>query len=225
MLIGGPAFATFSTIEKALAGRRKNFHGPYVCRPTVEEWALGIEVNDNEHSLFLALSIRYCYVHSVEQNAWVHFSDYRRPVTYSINMWWECGQINSSLPFSLVSLYLCSVFFVLMSCGYVSTVFADICIDFCKLWLVFCAVRLYFAGEDDAKTFRPFSFPWHLIFSDIKWKCLSVTVFVSDIDGIQNKVLCLWIGTTCSVNVMSTCSDNLYDIIRRKPSRRTPNLK
>jgi len=52
-----------------------------------------------------------------------------------------------------------------------------------------------------------------------------VTVLVPDIEGIQNKVICLWIGTTCSVNATSTCSANLYDIIRRKRSRRAPNLK
>ena len=32
-------------------------------------------------------------------------------------------------------------------------------------------------------------------------------------------------GTTSSLNVTSTCSDNLYGISRRKPSRRAPNLK
>jgi len=52
-----------------------------------------------------------------------------------------------------------------------------------------------------------------------------VTVFVPDIDGIQNKVICLLIGTTCSVNAMSACSANLYDISRRKPSKMAPNLK
>jgi len=26
-----------------------------------------------------------------------------------------------------------------------------------------------------------------------------VTVFVPDIEAIQNKIICLWIGTTCSV--------------------------
>jgi len=46
-----------------------------------------------------------------------------------------------------------------------------------------------------------------------------VTDFVPDIEGIENKVICLWTGTTCSVNVTSTCSANLYDM----PSRRAPN--
>jgi len=50
-----------------------------------------------------------------------------------------------------------------------------------------------------------------------------VTVFVPDIEGIQKKVICLWIGTACSVNVTSTCSANLYDISRPKPSRRAPS--
>ena len=31
---------------------------------------------------------------------------------------------------------------------------------------------LYFAGQDDSKTLQSFS--WYLIFSDVKWKCLSV---------------------------------------------------
>jgi len=48
------------------------------------------------------------------------------------------------------------------------------------------------------------------------------TALVPDIEGIQNKVMCLRIGTTCSVNVASTCSADLYDISRRKPSRGTP---
>ena len=51
-----------------------------------------------------------------------------------------------------------------------------------------------------------------------------VTVFVPDIEGIQNEVICLCLATS-SVNVTSTCSANLYDISRRKPSRRAPNLK
>ena len=52
-----------------------------------------------------------------------------------------------------------------------------------------------------------------------------VIVFVPDIEGIQNKLICLWIGAAYSVNVMSMCSANLYDISRRKPSRMAPNLK
>jgi len=44
-----------------------------------------------------------------------------------------------------------------------------------------------------------------------------VTIFVPDIEGIQNKVICFWIGTTCSVNVASTCRANLYDTSRHKP--------
>ena len=52
-----------------------------------------------------------------------------------------------------------------------------------------------------------------------------VIVFVPDVDGIQNKVLCLWIGTTCSVIVSSTYSTNLYDISHRKLSKRAPDFK
>jgi len=52
-----------------------------------------------------------------------------------------------------------------------------------------------------------------------------VTVFVPDIERIQNKIICLWSGTTCSVSVTSTCSADLFAISRRKPSGRTPNLK
>ena len=51
-----------------------------------------------------------------------------------------------------------------------------------------------------------------------------VTIFVPDIDAIQNKVICLWMGTTCSVNAAITCSADLYDISRREPSRRFPDL-
>jgi len=32
-------------------------------------------MNDDEHSLFMALRIGYCHV-CVEQNAWIHYSDY-----------------------------------------------------------------------------------------------------------------------------------------------------
>ena len=42
----------------------------------------------------------------MEQNTWIHFSDYTRPVRYSINKWWQCGQVTSPLPFSLLSLRL-----------------------------------------------------------------------------------------------------------------------
>ena len=52
-----------------------------------------------------------------------------------------------------------------------------------------------------------------------------MTVFVPDIEGIQNKVTWLWIGKTCPVNIASMCSADLYDISRREPSRRAPNLK
>jgi len=34
-------------------------------------------VNDDEHSLFIALRIDYCYV-CVDKNAWTDFSDYTR---------------------------------------------------------------------------------------------------------------------------------------------------
>ena len=52
-----------------------------------------------------------------------------------------------------------------------------------------------------------------------------VTVFVPDVEATQNKLICSWIGKTCSVNVTSTCSANLYDNSRREPSRRVPNVK
>jgi len=48
------------------------------------------------------------------------------------------------------------------------------------------------------------------------------TALVPDIEGIQNKVICLWIGTSCSVYVASTCCADLYDISRHKPSRGAP---
>jgi len=55
-----------------------------------------------------------------------------------------------------------------------------------------------------------------------------MTVFVPDIEGIQNKVQQYGyeiIGKSCSVNAASTCSANLYDISRREPSRRAPDLE
>jgi len=48
---------------------------------------------------------------------------------------------------------------------------------------------------------------------------------VPDIEGIQIKGIYLRIGTTCSVNVTSTCSAGLYDISRHTPSRGAPNFK
>jgi len=51
-----------------------------------------------------------------------------------------------------------------------------------------------------------------------------VTVSVLDIEGTQNKVIWLRIGTTCSVNVTNACSPSFYDISRRESSRRDPNL-
>ena len=53
----------------------------------------------------------------------------------------------------------------------------------------------------------------------------SAAVFIPDIDGIQNKLICLWTGTTCLVNTASTCSANSYGISHRKPSRMAPNFK
>jgi len=52
---------------------------------SLREWARRIEVNHDEHSLFLGLRIGYSYV-CVEQHAWIHFPDYTRPVRYSKNM-------------------------------------------------------------------------------------------------------------------------------------------
>ena len=67
---------------------------------------------------------------------------------------------------------------------------------------------------------------WSDNFTAAFFVSFNVTVFVADIEEIQSKVICLWIGTTTySVNVTSTCSANLYDISRREPSRRAPNLK
>jgi len=37
LLIRGRAFATFSTIEKALADRKKTFAGPMLCRRGLHE--------------------------------------------------------------------------------------------------------------------------------------------------------------------------------------------
>ena len=66
---------------------------------------------------------------------------------------------------------------------------------------------------------------WSDNFTGAFFVSFSVTVFVPDIEGIQSKVICLWIGTTtCSVNVTSTCSVNLYDVVANFPER-TPILK
>jgi len=50
-----------------------------------------IEVSDDEHSLFMALGIGYCYIKCVKQNAWIRLSDYTRTVRHSIkiNKYWE----------------------------------------------------------------------------------------------------------------------------------------
>ena len=46
----------------------------------------------------------------------------------------------------------------------------------------------------------------------------NASAFVPDIKRIQNKVICLWTGTTtCSVNVMSTYSANWYDNVANLP--------
>jgi len=66
---------------------------------------------------------------------------------------------------------------------------------------------------------------WSVNFTGVFFVSFIVIVFVPDVEGIQNKVICLSIGTTCSVNVTSTCSAKLYVISRRKPSRRAPNFK
>jgi len=58
---------------------------------------------------------------------------------------------------------------------------------------------------------------WLHNFTAASFISCSVTVFALDIEGIQNKVICFRFGTTCSVNVTSTCSANLYDISGRKP--------
>jgi len=63
---------------------------------------------------------------------------------------------------------------------------------------------------------------WSVSFTAAFFVSFTVTIFVPDIEGIQKKVTCLWIGTAYSVNVTSMCSANLYDISRRKPSRRAP---
>jgi len=49
-----------------------------------------------------------------------------------------------------------------------------------------------------------------------------VTVFVADMEGIENKVLYLLIGTTYSVNEASTYSADLYDINSRNPPEEPP---
>jgi len=66
---------------------------------------------------------------------------------------------------------------------------------------------------------------WSDDFTTVFFVSFIVAVFAPDIEVIQNKVICFSIGTTCSVNVTSTCSAKLYDISRREPSRRPPNLK
>jgi len=48
---------------------------------------------------------------------------------------------------------------------------------------------------------------WSDNFADAFFISFIVTVFVPDIEGIQNKVTYFLIGTACSVNVTSTCTD------------------
>jgi len=48
-----------------------------ICRPDLARGPQfggpAIEVNDDDHYLFMGLRIGYCYVYCVEKNAWIHF--------------------------------------------------------------------------------------------------------------------------------------------------------
>ena len=77
--IRGPDLAAVRSLENDFAGRMNSFAGriwPAGCSldtPDIEEWAQRIEVNDDEHSLFMALRLGCCYLPCVEQNAWMLF--------------------------------------------------------------------------------------------------------------------------------------------------------
>jgi len=45
-----------------------------------------IPKSESTDSLSMVLRIGHCFVWCVEQNAWIHFSYYMRPVKYSIHM-------------------------------------------------------------------------------------------------------------------------------------------
>ena len=51
---------------------------------------------------------------------------------------WTSSQTMKTSFFHLSVIVLQRVSFVLMACGYVCTVSVDTCIEFCRLWLVFC---------------------------------------------------------------------------------------
>ena len=163
LLIRSRACATFSTIEKSLAGRKKSFRGAHVVRgPFVVQG----------------------YYRRVSAKDW---SEWRWAFSfYGIDTW----------------------LLLHVMCG------TKRLNPFFRLHEASEVLNKYVMGMWSGNSPLPFS----LVHCD----CFCT---VPDIEGIQSKAICLWIGTTCSVNVMSTCSDSLYEINRRKPSRRPPNLK
>ena len=102
-------------------------------------------------------------------------------------------------------------------------------------------LNLFFQLHEASETLNTYVMGvWSDNFTAAFFVGFNVTVFVADIEGIQSKLICSWVGTTtCSVNVTSTCSVNLHDIrerereligakikqkniSRRKPSRKPP---
>ena len=156
LLIQGRAFATFSTIEKALAGIKVSFRGQHV--------------------------VLACYKRMSAKN----WSEWRWAFSlYGVENWLLLRIMRGTK-----------------------------CLNpFFRLHKVSEVLNKYVVGV------------WPDNFTVAFSVSFIVTVFVPDIEEIQNKAICLWIGTTCSVNVTSTRSANLYDISRRKPSSRAPNFK
>jgi len=135
LLIGGPAFASFSTIEKALAGPRKSFRGPYV--------------------------VQACYRRMCAKD----WSEWRWAFSfYSVENW--------------------------------------------LLLRIICGTKRrnpFFRLLETSEVLNKYVM-WMTVWSDnftVFFVSFTVAVFVPDIEGIENKVICLWIGTTCSVNVTS----------------------
>jgi len=93
--------------------------------------------------------------------------------------------------------------------------------------LMYGAIRLntFLRVQEASEVFNRYIIGvWSDNFTAAFFVSVIVTVFVPHIEETQNKVICLCIRRTCSVNVnvTSTCGANLYDISRRKPSRRPP---
>jgi len=201
----------FLQLRKLSRASRKPFLVRLLCRAALE-WAQRIEVNDDEHSRFVALRIGYCYV---------------------------CMGVGRGRPWILKFSAKKVVFLVLSGKNQISPLLAlleklrknHLVGPWKKFFRRPCTYNVW--NKSSEAIFEIARDKWGTQYVIGVWSSnftgafivsIIVTGFVSDIAGIQNKAICVWIGTTSSVNVTSTCSGNLYDI-SCNASRRAPNLK